>query len=138
MGVPAPTAVHKESFTQTENNKTSVKHSGTQTPVRDDDRGSAILDAIAEVKVIIAKSDARVTEQQKLINNLQRQQEASSSRPVARTIAVNATDKQSVVAPAKIKPKGKKPRGSADQRYLLASKALTPLAINQPHRMTPE
>lgn len=67
-GKLAPRAAHTESSTQTEKNKNTTNDSDSQTSVSTDDRSTAILGAIVEVKVIIARTDTRVTEQQKQIN----------------------------------------------------------------------
>jgi len=104
----APGAPTTDSSTQTEKYMPSTIDAVSQTPVSADDHSTAILSAIAEVKDIIAWTDTRVSEQQKQIQKLQRQQNLASRQHTG-----NEPDKRNV---AKNKAKKKKSQGGSDAR----------------------
>jgi len=99
-----PKAVKMDTAAQTERISKDV---GSQTSGSTDVQSSAILSAIAEVKVIIARTDARVTEQQEQIDKLQSLQEIASSRSATRKGSGNVAEKQNIATSDKKKPVSK-------------------------------
>lgn len=112
-----PKAGKMDTAAQTERISKDV---GSQTSGSTDVQSSAILSAIAEVKVIIARTDARVTEQQEQIDKLQSRQEIASSRSAARKGSGNArvTEKQSITTSNKKKPVNKNDKSQSGTNRL--------------------